>query len=248
VPTPVITLAPTVPPVTVIDAPASVAATADRTDAPIRIDWVGGSDVALGDVSLPDAFARRVTSVEGRTIEVRTRTRLAVLAPGVSELIDEAVTDGTDAIVLSINLNWLHWDDVACREMTVMHEKYECLLSPISPEISEQRAVELQELIDNAVAADVPLYVYSLPHSTDVLDNPAVADLIESAEVGVAAYDPGQPDVRFVARVFTRDTEPFYEGVDFIDMVHPTGPGAERLADWLAADITAFWASTGLGR
>jgi len=242
------TTTPTVSPLATIARPAFESSTADRTDAPLRIDWIGGSDVAWESVSLPNAFAVRVASIDGRPLEIRTRIRQAVMAPGATEMVDEAVAAGTDVIVMSINFVWLHWDEVACNEMTVMHVKYECLLSPISAEISRQRGAELQELIDAAVAAGVPLYVYSQPHSSDVLANPAIVGLIERAEADLAAYDPHKAHVRFVARVFTRDIEPLSEGVDFIDMVHPTPAGAERLADWLANDISAFWASTGLGR
>ena len=37
-----------------------------------------------------------------------------------------------------------------------------------------------------------------------------------------AGFDPTDPDVTFIASSFTRDGPPFVEGVDFIDMVHPT--------------------------
>ena len=170
------------------------------------------------------------------------------MADGVAEMIGEAIAADTDAIIMSINLVWLQWDEIACNEMTILHDKYECLLTPIDPDISAKRAREMQELIDAAAAAGVPVYVYVQPHSTDVLANPGVARLVEIAEAGVATYDPDQPDVRFVADVFTRGMDALVEGVDFLDMVHPTEEGAERLVDWLTADVAAHWESVGLGR
>jgi hypothetical protein len=234
--------------VTAIDGAASVASTADRLNSPLRIDWLGGSDVAWLDVSLPDAFMRQVTDFEGRPIAMTTRIRQAVMADGVSEMVDEAIAAETDAIIMSINLVWLHWDEIACGDITVPHEKYGCLLRPVDPDVSEQRWRELQELINKAESADVPVYAYVLPHSTDVLANRSVNSLVEIAETAIAAYDPVRADVRFVSEVFTRDMAPMVEGADFFDMVHPTEAGAERLVEWLTADITAHWASVGLGR
>lgn len=235
-------------PGTVIEAPATVDSVAERLEGPLRIDWLGGSDVAWLDVSLPDAFVRHMPSFDGRPIEMRTRIRRAVMADGVAEMIGEATAADTDAIIMSINLVWRHWDQITCRDMTILHDKYECLLSPVDPEITAQRVDEMQLLIDTAVAAEVPVYIYVQPHSTDALDNPGVLRLVEDAEADVATYDPGQSDIRFVADVFTREMEPLVETDDFFDMVHPTEQGAERLVEWLAADIADHWTSVGLGR
>jgi lysophospholipase L1-like esterase len=94
----------------------------------------------------------------------------------------------------------------------------------------------------------VPLYVYTQPHSTDALSNPLLIPRLAAAEEAIAAFDPGRPDVRFRSRIFTRDLQSLREGVEFIDMVHPTAAGAELLADWLAADISDFWSSIDFGR
>jgi hypothetical protein len=239
---------PTQPPViTMIEDPAIAESTAHRVDAPLRIDWVGGSDVAWEGVSLPEAFVRRMPNVEGRPLVMRTRTRQAVMAEGVRELVDEAVAAGTEAIIMSINPVWLHWDEITCSEITVQHQRYKCLLTPISAAVSDHRARQLRDLIDHTVATGVPAYLYTQPHSAEVLANPELLDPIATAEATIAGYDPQRPDVRLVARIFTRDLPHLSEGTHFIDMVHPTLTGAEALGAWIADDVRSFWSSVGFG-
>ena len=116
--------APTSPPArTRIEQPTTATVAADPVDSPLRVDWIGGSDVALEGVSLPDAFVRRVASVGGRPLAMRTRIRQGVMPIGVREMVEEAVAAGTEAIVMSLNLDWLYWDGVACDELTVPHER-----------------------------------------------------------------------------------------------------------------------------
>jgi hypothetical protein len=240
---------PTQPPsITVIEDPAMAGSTAHRVDSPLRVDWVGGSDVAWEGVSLPEAFRRQMPNVEGRPFVLRTRTRQAVMADGVRELVDEAVAAGTEAIIMSINPVWLHWDEIACSEITVQHQRYECLLTPISVAVSDLRAHQLRDLIDHTVATGVPAYLYTQPHSADVLANPDLTDRIATAEEAIARYDPQRPHVRLVARIFTRELPHLREGTDFIDMVHPTMTGAEELGAWIADDVSRFWSSIGFGR
>lgn len=230
---------------TAVEAPATASTPADRLDAPLPVDWVGGSDVAWEGVSLPDRFIERHPLFADRPVDMRTRIRQAVMAGGVRELVGEARVARTSALIMSINPVWLHWDEAACADLAVQHERYRCLLSPISPSLSAQRAAELGALVDAAVDVGVPLYVYTQPHSTDSLSSPLLAGLLEEAEQRIAEYDPGSPRVRFRARIFTRDMDPLVEGVDFIDMVHPTQAGVARLGRWLADDITDFWRSIG---
>ena len=251
--TPPVTRAPTVPTsaapvVTVLREPAVATTPADRVDTPLRVDWIGGSDIAWEAVSLPGGFVRRVPTFAVRPVEMRIRMSQAVMADGVRAFVAEAVAAHTDAIIMSINPVWLHWDEVSCSDVPVLHERYRCLLSPIDPALSERRRAELQALVDVALGSGVPVYAYTQPHSSDSLANPSLGGLLAAAESAIAAYDPARPDVRFVARIFTRDLPPLREGVDFIDMVHPTSAGAELLADWLAVDITRFWSSIDLGR
>jgi hypothetical protein len=228
--------------------PAGVTRLADRLTPPWRVDWLGGSDIAWRDVSLPGAFTRRVPAAEGRTIAMRTRVRQALMPAGAAELVAEAVEAGTQAMILSLNLAWLHWDELGCAGITPPRRRYDCLLTPISPAVTTQRAEEIRAVITAAAAPGVPVYIYVQPHSTDVLTDPVVSRRIAEAESTVAGFDPHLPHVRLVAQTFTRWTPAVPEGVAFYDMVHPTAAGAEVLADWLAADIPRFWASTGLAR
>jgi hypothetical protein len=232
---------------TAIREPATATTPADRVDTPLRVDWLGGSDIAWEAVSLPAAFLRRVPTFAGRLVDMRTRMGQAVMADGVRAFVDEAVAGRTDAIIMSINPVWLHWDEESCSDITVPHERYGCLLSPIDPALTERRRHELQSLIDTATGSGVPLYVYTQPHSTESLASPALDLPLTTAEAAIAAYDPGRPDVRFVARIFTRDLPSLHEGVEFLDMVHPTPAGAELLADWLAVDVSRFWSSIDFG-
>lgn len=238
----------TAPLVTVLREPATATTPADRIDTPLRVDWIGGSDIAWEAVSLPGGFVQRVPTFAGRPVEMRVRMSQAVMADGVRAFVDEAVAAHTDAIIMSINPVWLHWDEVSCSDVPVLHERYRCLLSPIDPALSERRRAELQALVDAAVGSGVPVYAYTQPHSTESLANPSLDGPLTTAESAIAAYDPARPDVRLVARIFTRDLPPLREGVDFIDMVHPTAAGAEVLADWLAVDVSRFWSSIDLGR
>jgi hypothetical protein len=251
--TPPVTPTPTVPAstapeVTVLREPATATTPADRIDTPLRVDWIGGSDIEWEAVSLPGGFLQRVPTFAGRPVEMRTRMSQAVMADGVRAFVDEAVAAHTDAIIMSINPVWLHWDEVSCSDVPVLHERYRCLLSPIDPALTDRRRAELQMLVDAAVASGVPVYAYVQPHSSESLANPSLDGPLAAAESAIAAYDPVRPDVRLVARIFTRDLPPLREGVDFIDMVHPTAVGAELLADWLAVDVTTFWNSIDLGR
>jgi hypothetical protein len=203
--------------------------------------------VAWEGVSLPARFVERHPTFAERPVDMRTRIRQAVMAGGVTELVGEAHVARTAALIMSINPVWLHWDEAACADLAVQHERYRCLLSPISPALTARRADELGALVDAAVAVGVPLYVYTQPHSTDALRSPILADLIAEAERRIGGYDPGLPTVRFRSRIFTRDMDPLVEGVDFIDMVHPTQTGVARLGRWLADDITDFWREIGFG-
>ena len=231
------------PGLTAVSGPATVSSTADRVDEPLTVHWIGGSDVEWETFSLPNEFLGDLPDFGERPIVVETRIRQAVMPTGMTEMVQAAIAEGTDAIVMSVNPVWLHWDAAACGDIAVPHDRYACLLTPTSAEVTAQRDAEIRTLIDTAAAAGVPVYLYTQPHSTDVLTNPAVAPSIEAAEAALAAFDPGLPNVRFRSRILTRDLPEMREGVAFFDMVHPTPAGADQLAAWLAADIADFWRS-----
>lgn len=238
---------PAAPDVTAMREPATVGTPADRVDEPLTVHWIGGSDVAWNETSLPDALLADLPSFGERPIVVRARTVQAVMPVGMRELFDAAVTGGADAIVMSINPVWLHWDGIACLDDPgVPYDFYRCLLTPISATVTAQRAQELTALFSAAAASGVPVYAYTQPHSAEVLADASLGPSIAAAETALAAFDPGVPNVRFRSRIFTRDTAPMREGVEFFDMVHPTPAGATAMSDWLANDLADFWRTAGV--
>lgn len=235
------------PPVTAISEPATVSTPADRVDEPLTVHWVGGSDIAWNDYSLPDDLLADLPTFGERPIVMRTRIVQAVMPVEMRTLVEDAVAAGADAIVTSVNPVWLHWDGSSCLGTTAApHDFYRCLLTPTSAEVTAQRTAELQALFAAFADAGVPVYVYTQPHSAEVLANPAVASAIEAAEAALAGFDPGVPTVRVRSRIFTRDTTPMREGVEFFDMVHPTPIGTAVMSDWIAADLADFWRVAGV--
>jgi hypothetical protein len=213
----------------------------------LTVHWVGGSDIAWNDYSLPDELLADMPSFGERPIVMRTRIVQAVMPVEMRGLVEDAVRAGADAIVMSVNPVWLHWDGASCLGTPAApHDFYRCLLTPIDPTVTAQRTGELQALFATVAAAGVPVYAYTQPHSTEVLADPSVAPAIEAAESALAEFDPAVPNVRFRSRIFTRDTAPMREGVEFFDMVHPNPAGAALLSDWIAADLADFWRAAGL--
>jgi hypothetical protein len=238
----------TSPRITTIDRPALATTEAERVDAPIRVDWIGGSDVALNEVSLPDAFLQHRSAVDGRPLDLRARTQIGALAPDVEAMIGAALGDRVEALIVSFNPVWLHVLEGSCDTLTGPRERYGCLLTPVSPEITADRQAEIESLMRTIETAGVPVYLYMQPHSADVMADPTVGPLIADAEQRLAAFDPRMSTVAFRARNVTRDVAAASEGSEFHDMVHLTPAGAAVLGAWLAADIGAFWDQLGFAR
>ncbi len=234
--------------ITTVDRPAIATTEAERVDVPLRVDWIGGSDVALNEVSLPDAFLQHRSDVDGRPLDLRARTQIGALAPDVEAMIRAAVADRVEALIVSFNPVWLHFLEGSCDALTVPRDRYRCLLTPQSAEITAERQAEIDSLMRAIVLADVPVYLYMQPHSADVMADPAVGQLITDAEQRLAALDPGLPTIIVRARNITRDAGPAREGTEFHDMVHLTPAGATVLSTWLAADVGAFWDRLGFAR
>lgn len=234
------------PPVATVasNAEISTITSAAEADEPARrntveIAWIAGSDSVWNDVDLPASVAQRISSTPAWNLEVTATIRIAPVAPDITTSIAEAVAAGADALVVPMNISWLTWKDPACLEMDIAqpYARYQCILSSLSPEIDEANATSLQTMIDAVVASGLPTLMYAIPHSTDVLNDQRLGPIIDAAEQRLVMFDPHDPNVAFFAESFTRDLPPFVEGVDFIDMVHPTPTGAERLADWLATRV-----------
>lgn len=230
--------------VTTLREAAQVTTVACRSDTPLVVDWIGGSDVVLNSVSLPAAVAARVSHVGGEPVVFRARTAIAPMAPVQRQMIEQAAEGGADALIVSVNLAWRHWDEVSCDGIEPPHTRYRCLLQSTSSDVDAQRDLEFSAMVDAAVESGLPVYLYTVPHSTTAHANPAIDPLIADAEAWVSSFDPGVERVRVVDRSFGREIPDLHEGEHFIDMVHPTASGVEYLADWLADDLRTFWASS----
>ena len=205
----------------------------------VAVAWIAGSDSVWNDVDLPAGVAQRVPVTPAWNSEITSTIRIAPVAPDITASIGEAVAAGADALVVPLNISWLNWREPACLDMDIIkpYERYACILTSLSPEIDAANAASLTEMIATVVASGLPTLMYAIPHSTNALADPVIGPMIDTAEQRLATFDPHDPDVTFIASSFTRDGPPFVEGVDFIDMVHPTVAGAERLAEWLAPQV-----------
>ena len=224
--------------------PATVTTPADRVDEPLTVYWIGGSDVAWNEMSLPDAVLADLPSFGDRPIVMRASTVQAVMPLEMRELFDGAVAAGADAIVMSINPVWLHWDGAACLgEPAAPYDFYRCVLTPVSAAVTAQRAQELTALFAAASASGVPVRVHPAPLGGGA--GRRVPRTVDRGGRGCPGrVRPRRRERPLRSRIFTRDTAPMHEGVEFSDMLHPTPGGrGTALSDWLANDIADFWRS-----
>jgi len=194
----------------------------------------------LREVSLPAAVSARLPTLGPRPLDLRPATTIAAMADDAATLVAQSA--GADALIISLNPAWQHWDRVSCDGIQPPHSRYHCLQTPQSAAVDDARAAEMKSLIDAVIASDVPCYLYTIPHSTTALNDPLIADQIASAEAWFASFDPGISRIRIVSESFSRHIPDLQEGTEFHDMVHPTWAGAELLSDWLATDLAAFFA------
>lgn len=227
-------------------APADVTTPAERLDEPLVVRWIGSSEIQLRDVSLPAAVAARLREVGDRPVVFQADAGIGRMAPEVAAGVRAAAASGADALVVSLNLVWLHWDGVGCDGVEPPHARYACLLTPVSPAVTAARAAELRDLLATIADTGLPAFVYTQPLSTTALDDPALGEPVATAEAAMAGFDPRLERIAFVADSFTRRMAPTREGIEFHDMVHPTPAGAEALAAWLAPELEAFWQRAGV--
>jgi len=205
----------------------------------IDVAWIAGSDSVWNDVDLPAAVEQRMPATPGWKVAFASAIQIAPIATDITARVNEAVAAGADALVGPMNISWLNWKEPACLDMDITrpYERYACILTSLSPQIDAANAATLAEMIDAVAASGLPSLMYAIPHSTNALDDPLIGPMITAAEQRLATFDPSNANVTYIAGSFTRNLPPFVEGVDFIDMVHPTVAGTERLADWLAVQV-----------
>ncbi len=221
-----------------IDAPATATTPAQRLDDDLVVTWIGGSDLELDGRSLPGAVSARSPSVDGRAARIVADVSIGPLPADISERVERAADRNVDALIVPLSPSWLTWnghDD--CHGLTPPHAFYSCILDPAPGTDVDALRAEAATLIGTIVASDIPAYVYVIPHSAEALADPLLADRLASIEATFAALDPDVERVTYVGHVVTRDLDGMHEGIEFFDMVHPTGAGIERLADFFAAEL-----------
>lgn len=217
---------------------------AQRTADPIDLAWIGGSEVEWNHVSLPAALATAFPMQGDRPVVLHPYTRIAPMPEDIVRRVERAVVDGADALLISMHISWITWEEPACEpspgaEVDQLY-RYVCVLTPISDEVTARRAAALREMVDAVVATGLPAYLYLVPHSTTALEDRRLADLIAEREAELASYDPGVPHVEFYGASFTRGLDGFAQPTQYFDMVHPTALGAEAIAGYLAAELDRF--------
>lgn len=247
-PTPTSTSTSTSTPISVtspLNEPATVSEPADRiTDAAVVV-WIGGSDVMLDDRDLPAAVGARVESIDDRPLLLVGDTMIAPTVDDVRTRVSSAAERDVDGVIVALNPSWIHWDGAACAGLQPNDARYACLMTPVSASATAANSVELTALFDTIVATGLPAYLYTIPHSADALASPLTGGLVTEVEAEMAAFDPGVDRLEFVG-IFNRGLDGMSEGDGFINIVHPSVAGVERLADWLATDLVRFWRDVGL--
>jgi hypothetical protein len=84
-------------------------------DEPFVVAWIGGSEVKLREVSLAGEVANRIGSFGDRRVQLDAYTLIAPRPIDVLRAVDAAVSNGADAVVISINAVWMA-DDWSMRE------------------------------------------------------------------------------------------------------------------------------------
>ena len=224
---------------------ADVTTTAERLDTPVQIAMIGGSEVEWAGVSVAAELAALGVELAGRPTGVQPYVTIAAMPEHDEAALAQAVADGADVLVITLNIAWLTWEEPHCNPPEGAPpgdqvERYVCVLTPISDEVTARRHAALERLISAVADTGLPTVMFATPHSTTSLADPRIADLIETREQQMAGFDPQLDHIVFVAESFTRGRDGFTEPEAFSDMVHPTPTGARLIAEWLAEQVVAL--------
>lgn len=215
---------------------------AERIDNEVFLTWIGGSHVEIDDRSLPNAVRARLPRLGTRPLTILADVRTAPLPADIEERVERAVDQGTDGLIVPLNVSWVRWDGAPnCDGLTPAYVFYACILDPPEPDVARQLLGDVQSLVDAIVATELPAYVYIIPHSQESLADPLIAELVTGAETDLASLDPGLDRIDFGSQIANRGLPNMREGVEFFDMVHPTVAGIEELADVLAPQFEQFF-------
>ena len=168
---------------------------------PLRVGWVGGSEVVLRDVSLPSLANELGLEVGGRPVVFEPFTKTAASAVDTASLVSSALASGVEALIVTFNPQWLYGR--VCEGIEPPHARYACLLAD-GPVIG---AAAIDELVSTIAAAGIPAVVVLTPTSVDALESPELAGLIVSSSAFVTPppmYTRPAPVI--AARFFGRRT------------------------------------------
>ena len=186
----------------------------------------------LRDVSLPEIANSLRATVGQRPVVFEAYTRDAPSASDTAAAVKSAVTNGADALIVTINPQWLYGR--LCLDVSPPHARYACLLE-VAPVTGDDAIVGLGEQV---AATGLPAVFVLMPTSVDALEDPELAEPIAVANARLKALLPVDNDqVTVVDERLTAGREEFREGVGFYDMVHATPAGAEQLAGALAGEL-----------
>ncbi len=225
--------------------PADAVDPAERLDEPVAVSWIGGSDVTWEDRSLPPAMNELLPRVGHRPVSFRSATAIGPTPERLAELVESEVAGGADALIVAMNVSWAAWGGTTrCNGVQGAYEFYACILEPVAePELGQRRA-SVQTLVDAMVDSGLPAFAYIIPHSTQALNDPLLADRITAAEAFIAGFDPGLDRIAYAETIATRGVAGADEGTAFLDMVHPSLDGVDLVAGVLAPGIESFLAAS----
>lgn len=194
---------------------------------------MGGSEVALRDVSLPALANELGLAAGGRPVVFEPFTTTAPSPVDTAALVTSALASGVEALIVTFNPQWLYGR--ACDGIEPPHTRYACLLAdgPVTG------AAAIDELVVTIVAAHVPAAVVLTPTSVDALEDPELAGLIALANDRLEQRITVSPSVVVLDETLTAGRAEFREGVGFYEMVHPTPAGAALLAQSIATTLVA---------
>jgi hypothetical protein len=201
---------------------------------PLRVGWVGGSEVALREVVLPALANELSLRVDDRPVVFEPFTTIAPSPADTEELVLAALDSGADALIVTYNPQWLYGR--TCDGIEPPHTRYACLLAD-GPIVGDEAIAQLTATITEA---GVPAVIVLTPTSADALESAELAPLIATANDRLLERIPPSPDIAVLDEALTSGRPEFAEGVGFHDMVHATPAGAALLADLITARLVTL--------
>jgi hypothetical protein len=210
---------------------AAPATTTPAAAGPFRVGWVGGSEVVLRDVSLPDFANSLGLTLDERPVVFEAYARTAPSPADTAQAVADADAGGVDALVVTINPQWLYGR--VCEGVEPPHARYACLLEITAVTGGD----EIEALGEQIVASALPALLVLMPTSVDALEDPALSEPIAVANDRLEELLPRGSGIAVVDERLTEGREEFREGVGFYDMVHATPTGAKQLAGAVAGEL-----------